>query len=111
MTKPTILVTGATGKTGSAVVAQLREHQWPVRAVVRSRDARSERLARLGAEIAVADMFDYDALRAALAGTSRAYFCPPFHPHMLQSAVTFAIAAREAKLESIVGLTQWLASP
>ncbi len=111
MTKPTILVTGATGKTGSAIVAQLRERQWPVRAVVRSRDARSERLERLGAEIAVADMFDYDALRAAMAGTSRAYFCPPFHPNMLQSAVTFALAAREAGLESIVGLTQWLASP
>jgi uncharacterized protein YbjT (DUF2867 family) len=30
---------------------------------------------------------------------------------MLQSAVTFALAARDAKLESIVGLTQWLASP
>ena len=111
MTKPTILVTGATGKTGSAVVAQLRERQWPVRAVVRSRDARSERLERLGGEIAVADMFDYDALRAAMAGTSRAYFCPPFHPHMLQSAVAFALAARDAELESIVGLTQWLASP
>ncbi len=111
MTKPTILVTGATGKTGSAVVAQLRERQWPVRAVVRTRDARSERLERLGADIVVADIFDYDALRAAMAGTSRAYFCPPFHPHMLQSAVTFALAAREAKLESIVGLTQWLASP
>jgi uncharacterized protein YbjT (DUF2867 family) len=111
VTKPTILVTGATGKTGSAVVAQLRERQWPVRAVVRTRDARSERLERLGADIVVADIFDYDALRAAMAGTSRAYFCPPFHPHMLQSAVTFALAAREAKLESIVGLTQWLASP
>jgi uncharacterized protein YbjT (DUF2867 family) len=111
VTKPTILVTGATGKTGSAVVAQLRERQWPVRAVVRSRGPRSERLERLGAEIAVADLFDYDALRAAMAGTSRAYFCPPFHPHMLQSAVTFALAARDAELESIVGLTQWLASP
>ena len=111
MTKPTILVTGATGKTGSAVVAQLRERHWPVRAVVRSRDVRSERLEQLGAEIAVADIFDYDALRAAMAGTSRGYFCPPFHPHMLQSAVIFALAARDSNLESIVGLTQWLASP
>jgi uncharacterized protein YbjT (DUF2867 family) len=111
VTKPTIFVTGATGKTGSAVVAGLRERQWPVRAIVRSRDARSERLERLGAEIRIADVFDYDALRAAMAGTSRAYFCPPLHPHMLHSAVTFALAARDAKLESIVGLTQWLASP
>jgi uncharacterized protein YbjT (DUF2867 family) len=48
--KPTILVTGATGKTGAAVVAQLRENDWPVRAIVRRRDQRSEKLDRLGAQ-------------------------------------------------------------
>jgi uncharacterized protein YbjT (DUF2867 family) len=32
---PRILVTGATGKTGRAVVAQLLEKGWPVRALVR----------------------------------------------------------------------------
>src|SRR4029077_4222147 len=41
----------------------------------------------------------------------RAYFCPPFDPYMIQGAVTFAVAAKEAQLEQIVGLTQWLASP
>src|SRR3984885_5723627 len=30
---------------------------------------------------------------------------------MVQGAVAFAVAAREARLEQIVGLTQWLASP
>lgn len=44
--KPKILVTGATGKTGSAVVSQLCELEWPVRALVRTEDARSERLMR-----------------------------------------------------------------
>jgi uncharacterized protein YbjT (DUF2867 family) len=109
--KPTILVTGATGKTGAAVVAELRARDWPVRAMVRTLDQRSERLARLGAEIVHADLSDYEAMRAAMRGTSRAYFCAPFHPHMLQSAVVFALAAREERLESIVGLSQWLASP
>ncbi len=111
MNKPKILVTGATGKTGSAVVSQLRERGWPVRAVVRSLDHRSERLERLGAEVVQADLFDYDAMRTAMRGTARAYFCPPFHPHMMQSAVVFALAAREERLESIVGLSQWLANP
>jgi len=108
---PKILVTGATGKTGTAVVSQLRERGWPVRAVVRSHDGRSERLARLGADVVQADLSDYDAMRAAMRGTSRAYFCPPLQPHMMQSAVVFALAAREERLESIVGLSQWLASP
>jgi uncharacterized protein YbjT (DUF2867 family) len=107
---PKILVTGATGKTGGAVVAQLREKGFPVRAIVRSRDARSQRLDRLGAETVVANLFDVDQMVAAMRGTVRAYYCPPFHPHMIQSAAVFVTAARETKLEAIVGLSQWTAS-
>ena len=44
MTNPRILVTGATGKTGGAVVAQLLEKGFPVRAIVRSNDARRKGL-------------------------------------------------------------------
>jgi uncharacterized protein YbjT (DUF2867 family) len=109
--RPTLLVTGATGKTGSNVVAQLREKDCSVRAVVRSHDARSERLKQLGAEIVVADLYDYDQVLAALKGTTRAYFCPPVQPYMIQAATVFAAAAREAQIESIVQLSQWLASP
>ena len=109
-TRPTILVTGATGKTGAAVVAHLVENKWPVRAIVRSRDSRSGYLDRLGAQTIVADLYDPNQLYEAMKGTTRAYYCPPFHPHMIHSATAFAIAAQEAKLESIVGLSQWLAS-
>lgn len=111
MTQPTILVTGATGKTGAAVVAQLRDKGWPVRAVVRSRDARSERLDRLGAATVVADASDPDQLLDAMRGTARAYYLPPFDPYMIQGALAFAAAAREARLEAVVCLSQWLASP
>ena len=111
MDKPTILVTGATGKTGAAVALQLRERDWPVRALVHRRDARSARLERAGAEIVVADIFDFDQLCEAMRGAARAYYCPPFHPHMIQSATAFALAARETRLEAVVGLSQWLASP
>jgi NAD(P)H dehydrogenase (quinone) len=104
-------VTGATGKTGSNVVTQLREKNWDVRAVVRSYDARSERLKQLGAEIVIADLYDYDRVLAALKGTTRAYFCPPVQPYMIQAATVFAAAAQEAQIESIVQLSQWLASP
>ena len=110
MTLPTILVTGATGRTGSAVAAQLLQKGWPVKAVVRARDTRSARLEKLGAKTVVADLFDPEQLELAMQGTQRAYYCPPFHPYMIQGAVAFAIAAHKAKLESVVGLTQWLAS-
>ncbi len=111
MTRPTILVVGATGKTGAAVVAQLRAKEWPVRAIVRSRDARSERLDRLGVQTVVADLFDPDQLLDSIRGTHRAYYLPFYHPYMIQSAAAFAVAAREAKLESIVQMSQWLSSP
>ena len=111
MKQPKILVTGATGRTGFAVVTQLREKEIPVRALVRSRDARSEKLARLGAEVVVADMFDPEQLLSAMRETERAYYLPPMHPYMIQSATAFAVAAREAKLESVVQMSQWLSSP
>lgn len=111
MRHPTILVTGATGKTGRVVVAELRRHDWPVRAVVHRRDARSQALEQLGAEVVVADLFDADELAAAMRGTQRAYYCPPIHPYAVQSGAAFAWAAREARLEAVVGLSQWLASP
>ncbi len=111
MTQPLILVTGAAGKTGSAVMCQLLEQGHRARAVVRRHDARSERLRQAGAEIVVADLFDPEQLLTAMQGAQRAYYCPPFHPFMIQSAAAFAVAARQARLESVVAMTQWLASP
>jgi len=109
--KPRIIVTGATGKTGSVVVAELLKAGYPVRALVHREDGRSARLKAQGAEIAVADMSDVERVADALKDVQRAYYCPPFDPYMIQGAVAFAVAAREARLEHIVGLTQWLASP
>ncbi len=110
MTRPTILVTGATGKTGGAVAAELLQRGWPVRALVRQRDGRSVALDRLGAETVVADMFDPDQLLAAMRGTARAYFLPVFDRFMIQSSVAFAVAAREARLEQVVQMGQWLSN-
>lgn len=111
MTSPTILVTGATGRTGGAVAELLLDRGARVRALVRARDGRSERLRRRGADIVVGDLFDATSVSEALRGVRRAYFVPPWHAHMLDSAAAFASAARESDLESLVWLTQWLANP
>ena len=111
MIKPMIIVTGATGKTGCVVANQLLKAGYPVRAMVRREDDRSARLKAQGAEIAVADMSDVERVADALKGVQRAYFCPPYDPYMIQGAAAFAVAARDAGLEHIVGLSQWLASP
>src|SRR5215468_10576701 len=111
MIKPRIIVTGATGKTGSVVASELLKAGYPVRALVHREDGRSARLKALGAEIAVADMSDVERIADALKDVRRAYYCPPFDPYMIQGAIAFAVAAKEMRLEHIVGLTQWLASP
>ena len=111
MTTTRVLVTGATGKIGGAVAAQLLEKGITTRAMVHRDDARSARLRDLGAEVVVADMFDIQQVTAAMAGVDRLYFNPPYHPHVLDSAVAFAVAARRAGVEAVVALGQWLASP
>jgi NAD(P)H dehydrogenase (quinone) len=111
MVKPRIIVTGATGKTGSVVVTELLKAGYPVRAMVHRLDQRSAFLQTQGAEVAVVDMSDVERIADALKDVQRAFYCPPYDPYMIQGAVAFAVAAREARLEHIVGLTQWLASP
>jgi len=111
MNKQRIIVTGATGKTGSVVVAELLKAGYPVRAMVHREDDRSARLRAQGAEVVIADMSDVERIADALRDVQRAYYCPPYDPCMIQGAVAFAVAAKESRLEQIVGLSQWLASP
>lgn len=111
MIKPRIIVTGATGKTGSVVVTELLKASYPVRALVHQEDGRSALLKAQGAEIAVADLMDAERVADALKDVQRAYYCPPYDPYMIQGAVAFAVAAKDARLEHVVGLTQWTASP
>jgi uncharacterized protein YbjT (DUF2867 family) len=111
MTNSRVLVTTATGKIGGAVAAQLLEKGVPTRVLVHRKDARSARLHALGAEVVVADMFDIQQVATAVDGVDRVFFNPPYHPHALDSAVAFAVAARRSGVEAVVALGQWLASP
>jgi uncharacterized protein YbjT (DUF2867 family) len=111
MSRPNILVTGATGRTGAAVVSELLKAGYPVRAMIRREDARAAALRAKGVDIAVADMTDMERVSVAMRGMQRAYWLPPYDPAMLTGAAVFATAAREARLEAIVSLSQWLSSP
>jgi NAD(P)H dehydrogenase (quinone) len=111
MTNTRVLVTAATGKIGGAVATQLLEKGITTKALVHRNDGRSARLRALGAEVVVADMFDIQQVQAAVDGVDRLFFNPPYHPHALDSAVGFAVAARRSGVEAVVALGQWLASP
>jgi len=111
MSKPRILVTSAGGHTGSILAAQLLKMGFPVRAFVRRQDARSERLRKAGAEIFVGDLYDMRDIRKALMNVQRAYYCPPFAENALHGSMLFALAAEEAKLETVALLTAWNPHP
>ncbi|MFM9936630.1 MAG: NAD(P)H-binding protein [Novosphingobium sp.] len=107
MAQPLILITGASGGVGLPLVAELRARDLPVRALVHRHDARAARLAALGAQVVIADLYDPDQLESAMKDVDRAFFLPPIRPYMIQSAVAFALAARAARIEYVVSMSQW----
>jgi len=111
MSKPRILVTGAAGKSASAVVEQMLERGYPVRAFVRQQDDRSNRLKSLGAEVVVGDVLNPASIRSVMAGVERVYFCYPPLEGLLEATTNVAVAARDAGVEAIVNMTQITARP
>lgn len=88
---------------------ELTRRGLPVRALVHRLDERSEALRREGAEIVQGDLLAIGSVRAALADITRAYFCYPPEDGLLEATANFAIAARDAKLESVANLSQLIA--
>ena len=106
MTNPTILVTGAAGKTGAAVIAQLIDKGFPLRALVRRADERSAHLAALGAEVVVGDLLDIESLRSALEGAKRAYFVYPPADRLLEATTKAQSRALEVTRQWFGELTE-----
>ena len=102
---------GSHGATGNHVARQLLARELPVRAFVRQVDERADELRRLGAEIAVGDIRDYESVRAALDGVQRAYLTYPIAEGLLEATVTFAAAAKHTGLQSLVNMSQITARP
>ncbi|WP_245611838.1 NmrA family NAD(P)-binding protein [Nevskia soli] len=101
-----VLITGATGDTGGFAVAQLLEKGHRVRALAHRKDDRSKKLEDLGAEVVVGDFLDFDAVRSAMEGMQRAYFCYPIIPGIIQATAYFAQAAKEVGVDGIVNMSQ-----
>ena len=106
MAQKKFLVTGATGNTGGATVEELLARGRHVRALAHREDARSKRLQELGAEVVFGDFLDIDAIRAAVQGARRAYFCYPIRPGIIQATAYFAQAAKEAGIDGVVNMSQ-----
>ncbi|TDW69760.1 NmrA family NAD(P)-binding protein [Kribbella pratensis] len=105
------LITGATGKTGGGAARLLLEQGRRVRALVHRHDDRSDALQHAGAEIAVADLLDFDGIKTAVRGVSAAYFCYPIMPGLIDATTFFTQAALDAGVRSVVNMSQISAHP
>jgi NAD(P)H dehydrogenase (quinone) len=101
-----VLVTGATGDTGRAAVREAIGLGLAVRAMVHSKDARSDALAKLGAEIVMGDLLEINTIRAAMEGVEAAYFVWPVQPGLIHATVNFVQAAKEAGVSTVINLSQ-----
>ncbi|WP_131193775.1 NAD(P)H-binding protein [Lichenihabitans psoromatis] len=101
-----VLITGATGDTGRAAVREALALGLVVRAMVHRKDARSDALESLGAEIAFGDLLAIDTIRAAMEGAEAAYFVWPVQPGLINATVNFIQAAKEAGVATVINLSQ-----
>ncbi|MEN4479917.1 NmrA family NAD(P)-binding protein [Mycolicibacterium cosmeticum] len=107
----TVLVTTAGGDTGRPLVEHALGKGLRVRALVRTDDARADRLRDSGAEVVVGDLLSLRDVRAALDGVQRAYFNFPVGEGLVEAAVMFAQAGKEQGLEAVLNMSQIQSRP
>ena len=100
-----LLVTGATGLNGSALLRRLSAMHIPVRALVRSRDRAAAIAALPHVEIVVGDMAVPASLAGPLAGVERVMLISPSAPNMLEVQTNVIEAARSAGVRHVVKLS------
>jgi uncharacterized protein YbjT (DUF2867 family) len=99
-----ILVCGATGTTGAAVLRQLRGDQRPVRALTRSAAA-AQRLRGEGIEAVIGDLGEPATLAPALDGIDAVYVATPASEALAEHEGNLAAAARSAGVGHVVKLS------
>ncbi len=99
-----ILITGATGHSGSEVSRQLAAAGVPFRALIRNPD-KAEALKALNAEIVVGDIADRAFLPRALSGVDKAFLVMPNDEEQMILEKQFTDAAATAGVQHLVYLS------
>lgn len=103
-----ILVTGATGNTGSTLLQELETRHARVRAMVREQPD-GGRLRGTSATVVAGNFNDPRSLEAALEGVTRAYLVTPSSPDAEAQQIRFAELAAAAGVRHLVKLSQFAA--
>ena len=98
-----ILVTGATGTTGSVVLKELLDRGAPVRALTHSPE-KADELRALGADVAIGDLSDPGSLDDAVRGVERMYLVQSPGPDQAAQEINAISAAERAGAYAVVKL-------
>ena len=99
-----LLVTGATGTTGTEVLRALKARGVAARGLVRD-ETKAHHLRDLGFEPATGDLGDPRTLKPALEGVEKAYLVSPIGPMQAEFEQAFLETAKEAGVKHIVKLS------
>ncbi len=99
----TVLISGAAGKTGQAIIKALLTRKAPVRAFIH-RPEYSARLNALGVtDIVLGDMQDATAYQQAATGVTAIYhICPNMHPNEVSIGQNAITAAQQTGVQQVV---------
>ncbi|MEX1248500.1 MAG: NmrA family NAD(P)-binding protein [Anaerolineales bacterium] len=98
-----ILVTGAAGKTGLALLCALKQRGATVRALIRRQERETEVLEAGARQAQLGDLLDAGSLSAAFADVGAVYLiCPNVHPREFEMARNAITVAKQAGVRRIV---------
>jgi len=107
------LVTGAAGRVGAVgrtVTEILLKRGKPVRAMVRTEDARAQTLRNMGAEVVVGNLLDLDSLNRAISGCDTMYFGMSISDSYLEATVNTAAVAMHHGVKAFINMSQMTVS-
>src|SRR5262249_48540520 len=108
---PPILVTGAAGRVGGAIVEMLRRRDLAVRAFVHNDDARAAALRAIGAEVFIGELTHAEDVLRAFDGVRRLYFGLSVSSVYLEAtAIAAAMARHLGGVERFVNISQMTVS-
>lgn len=103
MGKKPLLLTGANGRTGRAILAAMVKRGIPVRCFIRDANQEVELFALGARECAIGDMSDPVSINSAVRGVGQIlHVGPPMHPDELEITESFIDAGKSAGIDQFI---------